>query len=139
MVGVTGQVQQVAGSVVQRVRQRDGQGHKPGIRTGEVSRGQNQAGSATRQEQERRFTRYRAQEKHTPRQSLQVWPSLKYTSIISSRCLTGCKVESLIAGSTRWPALVLQLIRQVSPTIAGQSIPDTKILLIWLYFTTKIL
>ncbi|CAI9604695.1 unnamed protein product, partial [Staurois parvus] len=64
-------------------------------------------------------------EKHTPRQSLQVWPSLKYTSIISSRCLTGCKVESLIAGSTRWPALVLQLIRQVSPTIAGQSIPDS--------------
>ncbi|CAI9586235.1 unnamed protein product, partial [Staurois parvus] len=51
--------------------------------------------------------------------------SLKYTSIISSRCLTGCKVESLIAWSTRWPALVLQLIRQLSPTIAGQSIPDT--------------
>ncbi|CAI9533279.1 unnamed protein product, partial [Staurois parvus] len=70
-------------------------------------------------------TRYRAQEKHTPRQSLQVWPSLKYTSISSFRCLAGCKVESLIAGSTRWPALVLQPIRQVSPTIAGQSIPDT--------------
>ncbi|CAI9594953.1 unnamed protein product, partial [Staurois parvus] len=70
-------------------------------------------------------TRYRAQENHTPRQSLQVWPSLKYTSISSFRCLTGCKVESLIAGSTRWPALVLQPIRQVSPTIAGQSIPDT--------------
>ncbi|CAI9611555.1 unnamed protein product [Staurois parvus] len=64
--------------------------------------------------------------KHTPRQSLQVWPSLKYTSISSFRCLTGCKVESLIAGSTRWPALVLQPIRQVSPTIAGQSIPDRK-------------
>ncbi|CAI9595528.1 unnamed protein product, partial [Staurois parvus] len=70
-------------------------------------------------------TRYRAQEKHTPRQSLQVWPSLKYTSISSFRCLAGCKVESLIAGSTRWPALVLQPIRQLSPTIAGQSIPDT--------------
>ncbi|CAI9599049.1 unnamed protein product [Staurois parvus] len=27
-------------------------GHKPGIRTGEVSRGQDQTGSATRQEQE---------------------------------------------------------------------------------------
>ncbi|CAI9538484.1 unnamed protein product, partial [Staurois parvus] len=53
--------------------------------------------------------------------------SLKYTSIISSRCLTGCKVESLIAGSTRWPAPVLQLTRQVSPTIAGQSIPDSSI------------
>ncbi|CAI9531523.1 unnamed protein product, partial [Staurois parvus] len=40
-------------------------GHKPGIRTGEVSRGQNQAGSATRQEQEQDAgTRYRAQEKH---------------------------------------------------------------------------
>ncbi|CAI9540266.1 unnamed protein product, partial [Staurois parvus] len=62
---------------------------------------------------------------HTPRPSLQVWPSLKYTSISSFRCLTGCKVESLIAGSTRWPALVLQPIRQVSPTIAGQSIPDS--------------
>ncbi|CAI9580880.1 unnamed protein product, partial [Staurois parvus] len=70
-------------------------------------------------------TGYRAQEKHTPRQSLQVWPSLKYTSISSFRCLAGCKVESLIAGSTRWPALVLQPIRQVSPTIAGQSIPDS--------------
>ncbi|CAI9578833.1 unnamed protein product, partial [Staurois parvus] len=69
-------------------------------------------------------TGYRAQEKHTPRQSLQVWPSLKYTSISSFRCLADCKVESLIAGSTRWPALVLQPIRQVSPTIAGQSIPD---------------
>ncbi|CAI9561530.1 unnamed protein product [Staurois parvus] len=29
MVGVTGQVQQVASSIVQRVRQRDGLGHKP--------------------------------------------------------------------------------------------------------------
>ncbi|CAI9540344.1 unnamed protein product, partial [Staurois parvus] len=38
MVGVTGQVQQVASSVVQRVRQRDGQGHKPGIRTGSKQR-----------------------------------------------------------------------------------------------------
>ncbi|CAI9553618.1 unnamed protein product [Staurois parvus] len=50
MVGVTGQVQQVASSIVQRVRQRDGPGHKPGseqgwsgsqarIRAGEVSKG----------------------------------------------------------------------------------------------------
>ncbi|CAI9621403.1 unnamed protein product, partial [Staurois parvus] len=90
------------------------------------SQGSEQGQQRIRQEQEQGAgTRYRAQEKHTPRQSLQVWPSLKYTSIISSRCLTGCKVESLIAGSTRWPALILQLIRQVSPTIAGQSIPDT--------------
>ncbi|CAI9624738.1 unnamed protein product, partial [Staurois parvus] len=91
------------------------------------SQGSEQGQQRIRQEQEQEQgagTGYRAQEKHTPRQSLQVRPSLKYTSIISSRCLTGCKVESLIAGSTRWPALVLQLIRQVSPTIAGQSIPD---------------
>ncbi|CAI9609357.1 unnamed protein product, partial [Staurois parvus] len=107
MVGVTSQVQQR-----RMVRQ---------------SQGSEQGQQRIRQEQEQGAgtgTGYRAQEKHTPRQSLQVWPSLKYTSIISSRCLTGCKVESLIAGSTRWPALVLQLIRQVSPTIAGQSIPD---------------
>ncbi|CAI9594154.1 unnamed protein product, partial [Staurois parvus] len=63
----------------------NGRGHKPGIRTGEVSRGLDQAGSATRQEQDA-GTRYRAQEKHTPRQSLQVWPSLKYTCISSFRC-----------------------------------------------------
>ncbi|CAI9616385.1 unnamed protein product, partial [Staurois parvus] len=89
------------------------------------SQGSEQGQQRIRQEQEQGAgTGYRVQEKHTPRQSLQVWPSLKYTSIISSRCLTGCKVESLIAGSTRWPALVLQLIRPVSPTIAGQSIPD---------------
>ncbi|CAI9617059.1 unnamed protein product, partial [Staurois parvus] len=42
---------------------------------------------------------------HTPRQSLQVWPSIKYTCISSFRCLAGCRVEPLIAGSTRWPAL----------------------------------
>ncbi|CAI9617482.1 unnamed protein product [Staurois parvus] len=77
-------------------------------------------------------TRYRAQEKHTPRQRLQVWPSLKYTCMISFRCLAGCRVESLIAGSTRWPALVLQPTRQVSPTITGKSIPDTShVLIAW--------
>ncbi|CAI9554486.1 unnamed protein product, partial [Staurois parvus] len=52
MVGVTGQVQQVASSVVQRVRQRDGQGHKPGIRAGEVSSSSDQAGSAKGQKQD---------------------------------------------------------------------------------------
>ncbi|CAI9567799.1 unnamed protein product, partial [Staurois parvus] len=62
---------------------------------------------------------------HTPRQRLQVWPSLKYTCISSFRCLAGCRVESLIAGCTRWPALVLQPTRQVSPTITGKSIPDS--------------
>ncbi|CAI9559597.1 unnamed protein product, partial [Staurois parvus] len=40
MVRVTSQgSEQVASSVVQRVRQRDGQGHKPGIRTGSKQRG----------------------------------------------------------------------------------------------------
>ncbi|CAI9533619.1 unnamed protein product [Staurois parvus] len=75
MVGVTGQGSEQEKSAEVRIKQ----------------------GQQTRQEQEQecRFTRYRAQEKHTPRQSLQVWPPLKYTSIISSRCLTGCKVESL--------------------------------------------
>ncbi|CAI9610891.1 unnamed protein product, partial [Staurois parvus] len=55
MVGVTGQVQQVASSIVQRVRQRDGPGHKPGIRTG----CRTDTGPRTNT---------------TPRQSLQVWP-----------------------------------------------------------------
>ncbi|CAI9608532.1 unnamed protein product [Staurois parvus] len=52
MVGVTGQVQQVASSTVQRVRQRDGHCHKPGIRTGEVSSSLDQAGSAKEQKQD---------------------------------------------------------------------------------------
>ncbi|CAI9562675.1 unnamed protein product, partial [Staurois parvus] len=50
-VGVTGQVQQVASSVVQRVRQRDGQ-ERAGIRAGEVSSGSDQAGSAKEQKQD---------------------------------------------------------------------------------------
>ncbi|CAI9594969.1 unnamed protein product, partial [Staurois parvus] len=51
LVGVTGQVQQVASSVVQRVRQRDGQ-ERVGIRAGEVSSGSDQAGSAKEQKQD---------------------------------------------------------------------------------------
>ncbi|CAI9595532.1 unnamed protein product, partial [Staurois parvus] len=71
-------------------------------------------------------TRYRAQEKNTHQGRVcRSGHPLKYTNISSFRCLAGCKVESLIAGSTRWPALVLQPIRQLSPTIAGQSIPDS--------------
>ncbi|CAI9550293.1 unnamed protein product, partial [Staurois parvus] len=104
----------------------NGQGHKPGIKTGEVSRGQDQTGSATRTGT--RMQDYKIQgpgkKTHTPRQRLQVWPSLKYTCLSSFRCLAGCRVESLIAGSTRWPALVLQPTRQVSPTITGKSIPN---------------
>ncbi|CAI9548667.1 unnamed protein product, partial [Staurois parvus] len=64
-------------------------------------------------------------ENHTPWPRLQVWPSLKYTSVISFRCLADYRGESLIAESTRWPALVLQPTRQVSPTIIGKSIPDS--------------
>ncbi|CAI9559275.1 unnamed protein product, partial [Staurois parvus] len=63
-------------------------------------------------------------EKHTPRHRLQVWPSLKYTCIISFRCLADYKVECLIAESTRWSALVLQPTRQLSPTITGEFIPE---------------
>ncbi|CAI9586461.1 unnamed protein product [Staurois parvus] len=86
-----------------------------------------------RQQNRNRNAGYKIQgpmEKHTPRPGLQVWPSLKYTCIISFRCLAGCRVESLIAESTRWPALVLQPTRQVSPTITGKSIPDTYTVLI---------
>ncbi|CAI9578176.1 unnamed protein product, partial [Staurois parvus] len=90
-----------------------------------IKQGQQQDRNRDRNRNRNAGTRYRAQEKtHTPRQRLQVWPSLKYTCISSFRCLAGCRVESLIAGSTRWPALVLQPTRQVSPTITGKSIPD---------------
>ncbi|CAI9581247.1 unnamed protein product, partial [Staurois parvus] len=85
------------------------------------------------QQQDRNRNRNRMQEqdtgprrKNTPRPRLQVWPSLKYTCISSFRCLADCRVESLIAGSTRWPALVLQPTRQVSPTTTGKSIPNNK-------------
>ncbi|CAI9609871.1 unnamed protein product, partial [Staurois parvus] len=96
----------------------------------EVSRGQDQAGSAMSQSgrNKNRNAGNKIQgpiEKHTPRHRLQVWPSLKYTSVISFRCLADYRVESLIAESTRWPALVLQPTRQVSPTITGKSIPDS--------------
>ncbi|CAI9567741.1 unnamed protein product, partial [Staurois parvus] len=50
--------------------------------------------------------------------------SLNTTPAISCRCLADCRGESLIAESTRWPALVLQPTRLVSPTIIGKSIPD---------------
>ncbi|CAI9569654.1 unnamed protein product [Staurois parvus] len=56
MVGVTGQVQQVASSVVQRVKQRDGQ-------ESDRNREQEQDTGPKRNT--------------TPRQSLWVWPSLK--------------------------------------------------------------
>ncbi|CAI9570134.1 unnamed protein product, partial [Staurois parvus] len=106
---------------------REWSGSQARDQTGEVSRGPDQAGSATNQSDRNRDAGNKIQgpiEKHTPRHRLQVWPSLKYTCIISFRCLAGCRVESLIAESTRWPALVLQPTRQVSSSITGKSIPD---------------
>ncbi|CAI9614079.1 unnamed protein product, partial [Staurois parvus] len=47
MVGVTSQVQQVAGSMVPRVRQRDGQ-ERAGVRAGEGQHKQNRQSLATR-------------------------------------------------------------------------------------------
>ncbi|CAI9580598.1 unnamed protein product, partial [Staurois parvus] len=53
IVGVTGQVQQVASSIVQRVRQRDGpRVTKPGIRTGSKQRRSEQEKSAKEQKQD---------------------------------------------------------------------------------------
>ncbi|CAI9623530.1 unnamed protein product, partial [Staurois parvus] len=60
-----------------------------------TSQGSEQGWSGASRDQSRRSQqrfrnrmqdRYRAQDKHTPRQSLWVWPSLKYPSIISYRC-----------------------------------------------------
>ncbi|CAI9547216.1 unnamed protein product, partial [Staurois parvus] len=74
-VGVTGQVQQVASSVVQRVRQRDGQGHKPGIRTGSKQWYRGSAGGMVRSEPGSEQEKVsKGTENTTPRQSLQVWP-----------------------------------------------------------------
>ncbi|CAI9575571.1 unnamed protein product, partial [Staurois parvus] len=108
---------------------REWSGSQARDQTGEVSRGQDQSGSATSQAGTgtgMQVTRYRGPWKntHTKAQTA-VLAILKYTSVISFRCLAGCRVESLIAESTRWPALVLQPTRQVSPTITGKSIPDT--------------
>ncbi|CAI9609814.1 unnamed protein product, partial [Staurois parvus] len=94
--------------------------------TGEVSRGQDQAGSATSQSGRNRNAGNKIQgpmEKNTHQgPDCRSGHPLKYTSIISFRCLADCRVESLIAESNRWPALVLQPTRQVSPTITGKSI-----------------
>ncbi|CAI9598696.1 unnamed protein product, partial [Staurois parvus] len=72
------------------------------------------------------LTRYRGPWKNTHQGTdCRSGHPFKYTSVISFRCLADCRVESLIAESTRWPALVLQPTRQVSPTIIGKSIPDS--------------
>ncbi|CAI9564274.1 unnamed protein product, partial [Staurois parvus] len=72
MVGVTGQVQQVASSIVQRVRQRDGR---------VTSQGSEQVASSvdqSRRSQQRNRKGCRTdtgpRTNTTPRQSLQVWP-----------------------------------------------------------------
>ncbi|CAI9621227.1 unnamed protein product, partial [Staurois parvus] len=62
-------------------------------------------------------------EKHTQSHRLQVWPSLKYTCN-QPQVMANCRSEPLVVESTRWPALVLQPTRQVSPTTTGKSIPD---------------
>ncbi|CAI9536165.1 unnamed protein product, partial [Staurois parvus] len=43
----------------------------------------------------------------------------------ASGVLADCRSEPLVTESTRWPVLVLQPTRQVSPTTIGESIPDT--------------
>ncbi|CAI9585767.1 unnamed protein product, partial [Staurois parvus] len=106
----------------------NGRGHKPGIKqekSAEVRIRQgrqrvSQAGTETGMQ----VTRYRGPWKNTHQ-----GPDCRSghplnTPAISLRCLADCRVESLIAESTRWPALVLQPTRQVSPTIIGKSIPD---------------
>ncbi|CAI9579523.1 unnamed protein product, partial [Staurois parvus] len=105
----------------------NGRGHKPGIKQEKSAEVRIKQGRQQVSQGRNRNAGNKIQgpmEKHTPRPRLQVWPSLKYTSVISFRCLADCRVESLIAESTRWPALVLQPTRQVSPTIIGKSIPD---------------
>ncbi|CAI9586327.1 unnamed protein product, partial [Staurois parvus] len=107
---------------------REWSGSQARDQTGEVSRGQDQAGSATSQGRGRnRNAGYKIQgpmEKHTPRHRLQVWPSLKYT-YNQPQVMANCRSEPLVVESTRWPALVLQPTRQVSPTTIGKSIPDS--------------
>ncbi|CAI9557146.1 unnamed protein product, partial [Staurois parvus] len=105
----------------------NGRGHKPGIKQEKSAEVRIRRQGRQRISQTgtgMQVTRYRAQEKHTPRHRLQVWPSLKYTCDQPQVFLADCRVESLIPESTRWPALVLQPTRQVSPSITGKSIPD---------------
>ncbi|CAI9548077.1 unnamed protein product, partial [Staurois parvus] len=91
---------------------------KPGIRAGSA---ENQTGTGNRN----RIPGRPRMEKHTPRQSLQVWPSLKYPSVSSFRCLAGCKVEISDCWEHPLASPGTAPIRQASPTIAGQSIPDS--------------
>ncbi|CAI9618623.1 unnamed protein product, partial [Staurois parvus] len=104
---------------------REWSGSQARDQTGEVSRGQgrqrvSQAGTGTGMQ----VTGYRGPWKNTHQGPDCRTGHPLNTPAISLRCLADCRVESLIAESTRWPALVLQPTRQVSPTIIGKSIPD---------------
>ncbi|CAI9612006.1 unnamed protein product, partial [Staurois parvus] len=105
---------------------REWSGSQARDQTGEVSRGQDQAGLATSQAATgMQVTRYRGPWKNTHQgPDCESGHSLNTTPAISFRCLADCRGESLIAESSRWPALVLQPTRQASPTVIGKSIPD---------------
>ncbi|CAI9577442.1 unnamed protein product, partial [Staurois parvus] len=103
---------------------REWSGSQARDQTGELSRGQDQAGSATSQAETGTGMQIQGpMEKHTPRHRLQVWPSLKYTCN-QPQVMANCRSEPLVVESTHWPALVLQPTRQASPTTIGKSIPD---------------
>ncbi|CAI9596655.1 unnamed protein product, partial [Staurois parvus] len=107
---------------------REWSGSQARDQTGEVNRGPDQAGSATNQSDRNRNRNagnkiQGPMETHTKAQTAGL--AILNTPAISLRfVLADCRIESLIAESTRWPALVLQPTRQVSPTIIGKSIPD---------------
>ncbi|CAI9607469.1 unnamed protein product, partial [Staurois parvus] len=108
---------------------REWSGSQARDQTGEVSRGQDQAGSATSQAETgtgMQVTRYRGPWKKTHTKALTVNLAIPYIQPLQSASgvLADCRGESLIAESNRCPALVLQPTRQVSPTTIGKSIPD---------------
>ncbi|CAI9577349.1 unnamed protein product, partial [Staurois parvus] len=105
----------------------NGRGHKPGIKQEKsaevlIRQGRQQISQTGTGMQ---VTRYRGPWKNTHQGTNCRSGHPLNTPAISLRCLADCRVESLIAESTRWPALVLQPTRQVSPTIIGKSIPDS--------------
>ncbi|CAI9587292.1 unnamed protein product, partial [Staurois parvus] len=104
---------------------REWSGSQARDQTGEVSRGQDQAGSATSQaETGTGMQDTGAHGKTHTKHRLQVWPSLEYTTCNQPQVMANCRSEPLVVESTRWPDLVLQPTRQVSPTTIGKSIPD---------------
>ncbi|CAI9570000.1 unnamed protein product, partial [Staurois parvus] len=76
----------------------NGRGHKPGIKQEKSAEVMIKQGRQTSQSGRNRNRNagnkiQGPMEKHTPRPRLQVWPSLKYTSVISFRCLADCRVD----------------------------------------------